>query len=430
MDVRRLSRNCAFVFPNTLRYRQYKQAAVSFAKLSQQPPEAIAVYVHWPFCRQLCSYCNFNKYVRSVDKDFEQSMVECILQDAAGQLKASGASDIFSIYFGGGTPSLCSASSIHSIIAGLGRLGNIVPDAEVTLEANPSSSTDNKLRSFRDAGVNRISLGVQALNNEDLQLLNRDHTVEESLRTIESCQQIYPSQTSLDLIFARPAQTLQQWQSELEQVLQLCETHVSLYELTIEQSTPLARQVEKGELTVPGSDVKADMYQCAIETLSSHGLYRYQVSNFAKPGCEAQHNSSYWYGRPYIGLGPGAHGRYKRHPTLATSLSDRYSEAAAGGGSVRSAGDDGTLVDDKAWHHCVQVPEPNAWMTQVKATGSGAAKCTPVQHIDMLQQVLISSLYTDAGLSHETWCRVGSSHSLADIFQPVLSKRTSPLADR
>lgn len=204
------------------------------------------VYVHWPYCAQLCSYCNFNKYVRAgIDHNL---MRKALIKELRTFIKMSGFATVTSIYFGGGTPSLAEPATIQAVIDEVAKLCHLPANAEIDLEANPSSAGQSVLRDFQQAGINRLSLGIQALNDQDLKALNRDHNTREAIESLSICKKLFPSRTNIDIIFGRPGQTLSDWKAELDKVLEVCDSHISLYQLTIEQGTPLAREVQNNRV--------------------------------------------------------------------------------------------------------------------------------------------------------------------------------------
>ncbi|CAI8044547.1 Radical S-adenosyl methionine domain-containing protein 1, mitochondrial [Geodia barretti] len=263
------------------------------------------VYVHWPYCSQLCTYCNFNKYIRSsVD---HTGMTKCLVKELTSLIKLSGIGTVTSVYFGGGTPSLAKPETIQAVLNTIREQACLTENAEVTLEANPTSAQTEKLRTFKTAGVTRLSVGVQSFLDEDLKLMNRDHSVAESEHCLKVAQKLFPDRFNIDVIFGRPHQTLSSWVKELRKVL-------------------------------PPSDAVAEMYEASIEMLNEGGLKRYEISNFSAAGCESQHNLAYWKGSNYVGIGPGAHSRFLHSGEFVASVN--------------------TL-------------EPNAWMNKVKANGHG-----------------------------------------------------------
>jgi putative oxygen-independent coproporphyrinogen III oxidase len=266
-----------------------------------------AVYVHWPFCLSKCPYCDFNSHVRHGGVD-ETRYVRAVEAEIAATAARVPGRSVTSIFFGGGTPSLMQPSSVAVILGAIARHWSIAPDAEVTLEANPTSVEASRFRGYRAAGVNRVSLGVQALDDAVLKELGRMHTVEEALAAVKLARAIFP-RTSFDLIYARPRQTLESWAAELRRALTEAADHLSLYQLTIEPETPFFALHATGKLTLPNEDLARDFYDLTQAICAEAGLPAYEISNHARPGGECRHNLVYWRGHDYAGVGPGAHGR-------------------------------------------------------------------------------------------------------------------------
>ena len=273
------------------------------------PEEAtrFGVYIHWPFCAAKCPYCDFNSHVRHQAVD-EPRYVRAFQRELAHFRGLSGARIVTSIFLGGGTPSLMAPETVAGVIDAVRANWPVDDSAEITLEANPSSVEAGRFRGYRDAGVNRVSLGVQALNDADLKRLGRLHDVKEARTAIEIARAAFP-RISFDLIYGRPEQTPGAWRDELEDAIALAADHLSLYQLTIEPGTPFAALYRSGRLLMPGADEQADFFTLTQDLTSAHGLPAYEVSNHARPGAESRHNLTYWRYRDYAGAGPGAHGR-------------------------------------------------------------------------------------------------------------------------
>ncbi len=267
----------------------------------------LGIYIHWPFCKSKCPYCDFNSHVRaSVD---EQRFAQAYLRELEymASLAAKNAR-VVSVFFGGGTPSLMPPSLVEKLLQKIADLWNISDQLEVTLEANPTSSEAANFQAFRNAGVNRLSLGIQSLDENALRFLGREHSAREAINAIQLAQKIFP-RYSFDLIYARPEQTLSDWQTELKAALNYVDEHFSLYQLTIENGTGFAKDYAKGIFTLPEEDIAIDLYNATSELLANKGLYAYEISNYAKPSAQCRHNLLYWRGEAYIGIGAGAHGR-------------------------------------------------------------------------------------------------------------------------
>jgi putative oxygen-independent coproporphyrinogen III oxidase len=266
-----------------------------------------AVYVHWPFCLSKCPYCDFNSHVRHGGID-EARFVNAYRAELTATAARVPDRTVSSIFFGGGTPSLMQPETVQAILDCIGRHWSIAPDVEITLEANPTSVEATRFRGYRAAGVNRVSLGVQALDDAALKELGRLHSVQEALDAVAVARSIF-ERFSFDLIYARPRQTVGAWSSELKRAIAQAAEHLSLYQLTIEQDTPFAALHKAGKIVIPDDDTARDLYDLTQETCAAAGLPAYEVSNHARPGAECRHNLVYWHGHEYVGVGPGAHGR-------------------------------------------------------------------------------------------------------------------------
>ncbi len=271
------------------------------------PNAPFAVYVHWPFCLSKCPYCDFNSHVRHGGVD-ETRFVRAYEREIAATAERTGERNVSSIFFGGGTPSLMQPSSVQSILDVIDRHWPISTNAEITLEANPSSVEAARLRGYRAAGVNRVSLGVQSLDDAALKELGRLHSAREALDAIAVARSIF-DRYSFDLIYARPRQTPEAWEAELKRAIAEAGDHLSLYQLTIEPDTPFAGLYAAGKLAVPDESLARDLYDLAQSICANAGLSAYEISNHARPGGECRHNLIYWRGQEYAGIGPGAHGR-------------------------------------------------------------------------------------------------------------------------
>ena len=270
-------------------------------------PAPFAVYVHWPFCLSKCPYCDFNSHVRHGGVD-EARFVRAIESELAATAARVPGRTVSTIFFGGGTPSLMQPASVQAIIDAIALHWSVAPNVEVTLEANPTSVEATRFRGYRTAGVNRVSLGVQALDDAALKELGRLHTAQEALDAVAVARSIF-DRYSFDLIYARPRQTPEAWAIELERAIAEAAEHLSLYQLTIEPGTPFFGLHKAGKLIVPDDDLGRDLYDLTQDVCAAHGLPAYEISNHARPGAECRHNLVYWRGHDYAGVGPGAHGR-------------------------------------------------------------------------------------------------------------------------
>jgi putative oxygen-independent coproporphyrinogen III oxidase len=268
---------------------------------------AFGVYIHWPFCLSKCPYCDFNSHVRREAIDQARWVRAFTAEIAATAARVPGRT-VSTIFFGGGTPSLMQPATVAGVIEAVARHWQIAPDAEITLEANPTSVEAERFRGYRAAGVNRVSLGVQALDDRALTALGRTHSAREALDALGVARRVF-DRYSFDLIYARPGQTPQLWAGELHAALAHAHDHVSLYQLTIEPETPYAALHAAGKLRPPDEDTARALYDATQEICAAHGLRAYEISNHASPGGECRHNLIYWRAREYAGIGPGAHGR-------------------------------------------------------------------------------------------------------------------------
>jgi putative oxygen-independent coproporphyrinogen III oxidase len=291
--------------------------------LSESAPP-LSVYIHWPFCRSKCPYCDFNSHVR--ERIEGEIWTSALLADLDRQAELAPEREIVSIFFGGGTPSLMPPETAVALIERVKRLWPAASDLEITLEANPNSAEAKRFAGFARAGVNRLSLGVQALDPAALRFLGRGHDREEAIAAIRLSRSLF-GRTSFDLIYARPDQSLAAWQDELEEALSLAGEHLSLYQLTIEPGTAFHTRAAKGDLTIPHEDLAAALFEVTQERLAAHGLPAYEISNHARPGAECRHNLAYWRYDDYLGIGPGAHGRVTRGGVKYATRHRRLPEA-------------------------------------------------------------------------------------------------------
>ncbi|KRC80315.1 radical SAM family heme chaperone HemW [Sphingomonas sp. Root241] len=267
---------------------------------------SLALYVHWPFCVSKCPYCDFNSHVReSVDQEAWRA---AMLADLTHEAAALPGRRLGSIFFGGGTPSLMPPETVAAVIAAAERHWGFEPGIEITLEANPSSVEAARFADLAAAGVNRVSLGLQALDDDALRFLGRAHGVAEGLAALETAQSVF-DRVSFDLIYARPDQDLAAWETELHRAIGFGTEHLSLYQLTIEPGTRFATLFEKGQLAAYDPDAAADLFEATRAITAAAGLPAYEISNHARPGAESRHNLTYWRYGDYAGVGPGAHGR-------------------------------------------------------------------------------------------------------------------------
>jgi putative oxygen-independent coproporphyrinogen III oxidase len=314
------------------------------AKRARKAPDAdpgFGVYVHWPFCLSKCPYCDFNSHVRHAAID-EARFVRAFEAEIATTATRIPGREAVSIFFGGGTPSLMQPATVGAILDAIARHWRVAPGVEVTLEANPTSVEATRFRGYRAAGVNRVSLGVQSLDDGALAALGRLHSAEEALAAVAIARATFP-RYSFDLIYARPGQTVKAWRDELARAIAEAGDHLSLYQLTIEADTPFATLRAAGKLAIPDDDKARALYDTTQEVCSARGLRTYEISNHARPGGECRHNLVYWRYGEYAGIGPGAHGRLDvnghRQATAAEKNPERWL-------SLVEANGHGLVVDD------------------------------------------------------------------------------------
>ncbi|HEY2177510.1 MAG TPA: radical SAM family heme chaperone HemW [Caulobacteraceae bacterium] len=300
----------------------------------------LGLYIHWPYCARICPYCDFN-VVRDRGRDPEKAgLVDAIVDDLESHAALTGERRLTSIFFGGGTPSRMVPSAVGRIIHLAGRLWPVEPHLEVTLEANPADIEPGRLADLAVAGVNRLSLGLQSLDDGELRLLGRDHDAAAGRRAVEVARSIFPH-LSLDLIYALPGQTLEHWTEALEEAVELGAEHISAYQLTIEPGTSFARAVRRGTVVPPPEDRAADLFEATQTVLEGFGFEAYEISNHARgAAARSRHNLNYWRGGDYVGVGPGAHGRLtlagRRYATVAPRSVAGYVDAVRRDGSSLS----------------------------------------------------------------------------------------------
>ena len=266
------------------------------------------IYVHWPFCAAKCPYCDFNSHVRHGGVD-QQAFAGAFSREMATMRDWTGPRQVTSVFIGGGTPSLMQPETVGAILSAADAFWGLPDGIEITMEANPSSADADRFAGYRAAGINRLSLGIQALNDADLKWLGRLHDTQEARAAIEMARATFP-RLSFDLIYARPGQTPAAWQAELGEAIALAADHLSLYQLTIEDGTPFKALHAAGRIAMPDDDRAAELYALTQEITAARGLPAYEISNHAAPGAQSRHNLTYWRYGDYVGTGPGAHGRF------------------------------------------------------------------------------------------------------------------------
>jgi len=295
--------------------------------------ECRSLYVHVPFCRSKCAYCDFNSYARQ--EHLIPAYVDALLREATLWAESRAVGRVETLYFGGGTPSLLPIAETRRLLDGLRQRFDIATGAEVTMEANPESVDAGRLHTLRRMGVNRLSLGVQSFDDAELRFLGRIHDAERAEEAYRAARSAGFASVSIDLIFGLPGQMVAQWRRSLEKAVALGPDHLSLYALTLEEDTPLARRVAAGECAEPDPDVQAEMYTLSSERLAQASCEQYEISNWAKPGHRCRHNLTYWHSEPYLGLGAGAHSYQNGYRLANERAPERYIELVAAGRGAR-----------------------------------------------------------------------------------------------
>jgi oxygen-independent coproporphyrinogen-3 oxidase len=353
------------------------------------PTPGFGVYVHWPFCRSKCPYCDFNSHVR--ERVDHARWCAALLSELEHYARETRGRTVHSIFFGGGTPSLMEPETVAALIQRVRALWAVAGDAEITLEANPTSAEIAKFRAFRAAGINRVSLGVQSLVAEDLRFLGRQHDAAQALTAVQMAAGTF-DRFSFDLIYARPDQTLVEWRQELDRALAFAAGHISLYQLTIEPGTQFEQAVARGEFRVPDEERAAELYEATVERLCAAGFDDYEISNFARPGQESRHNLTCWRYGDYVGIGPGAHGRL----TLgAEKFATRQHRA------------------------------PEAWLDLVERTGHATRQRDPVPRPERRDELLMMGLRLKEGVP---LARI-EEESAQPFAQAIDAKRLQRLID-
>jgi len=348
----------------------------------------LGVYVHWPFCKSKCPYCDFNSHVRDgVEQARWRAALLRELEHAAREAPDRGVETMF---FGGGTPSLMEPETVAALIERTRALWDSAPEIEITLEANPTSVEAGRFAALAEAGVNRVSLGVQALDAAALKFLGREHSTEEALDALATAQRHF-ARHSFDLIYARPGQTPEAWAQELERALELAGEHLSLYQLTIERGTRFFTDHARGTFVLPDEEASAAMFEHTQARLVRAGLPAYEISNHARPGAACRHNLIYWRYQDYVGIGPGAHGRF------AVGNAKRATRRSSG---------------------------PEAWLESVERTGHGTAEASSIEGRDMVEEALMMGLRLADGIDRATFASVTG----VDPVEAIDAARLEPLA--
>jgi putative oxygen-independent coproporphyrinogen III oxidase len=337
---------------------------------------AFGVYIHWPFCLSKCPYCDFNSHVRHNAID-EARYVRAFAREIATTAARTPGRTVTTIFMGGGTPSLMQPATVGAILDAIGQHWTVAPDVEVTLEANPTSVEATRFAGYRAAGVNRVSLGVQALDDASLKELGRLHTAKEALDAVAIARNAF-DRYSFDLIYARPGQTADAWRRELNHAIDEAAEHLSLYQLTIEPDTPFAALHASGKLVIPDDDNARALFDVTQDVAAARGLPAYEISNHAHAGAECRHNLVYWRYQEYAGIGPGAHGR---------------------------------LVIDGARHATATEKRPESWLMRVEANGHGIVTDETLTRTEQADEYLLMGLRLAEGIDPQRYAAF-SGHPL------------------
>ncbi|MER2635766.1 MAG: radical SAM family heme chaperone HemW [Rhizobiaceae bacterium] len=344
-------------------------------------PDTLAIYVHWPFCRSKCPYCDFNSHVReSID---EERWLRAYLAELDGFAREIAARPVGSVFFGGGTPSLMRPQTTAAILDRIAARWPRVPDVEVTLEANPSTAEAQRFRDFRDAGVGRLSIGVQSLDDAALRFLGRGHSAVEARAAVALAAAVFP-RFSFDLMWGWPGHDLSAWQGQLGEALAMAGEHLSTYQLTIEPGTGFWRD----GVPAAGEDLSCDLHEATLEMLAANGLPAYEISNHARPGAECRHNLAVWQGGDYLGIGPGAHGRLTTHGRTE---------------AMRA------------------LKSPEKWLARVEGVGSGLAERVALTPAERREELMFSGLRLTRGIDRERFRSLSGVEPEAAVDADALS---------
>jgi len=353
--------------------------------------ENLSIYIHYPFCKSKCPYCDFNSHVREgVDHESFLRAYERELEFFAAKIPDK---KITTIFFGGGTPSLMPIFLVEGILKKISQLWPMAENCEISLEANPTSSEGAKFKALRDVGINRLSMGIQALNDLDLKFLGREHSSAEAISTIEIAAKIFDN-FSFDLIYARPKQTLEEWEKELKRAISFGTKHLSLYQLTIEKGTKFFSEFQQKKFVMPDENLSADFYDMTNQITADAGLQLYEISNYAKKNFECAHNLVYWQGGDYLGIGAGAHSRIY--------LEDEFRSAIT------------------------MLHEPLSWLKKVEETGTGIQKTEKISKEELQEELILMGLRLREGI-HEEIFQTHFNKSFAEIFD---EKKLQKLVDQ
>jgi len=327
------------------------------------------LYIHYPFCLSKCPYCDFNSHTKN--NIAEERFLSGYFTEMDFFAQKIGQRKIKTIFFGGGTPSLMNPYFLEKIIAKISNLWQIDKNCEITLEANPTSFEAQKFQDFKRSGINRISLGIQSLNDADLKFLGRNHSASEAIKTIKTTAKIFDN-FSFDLIYCRPDQTIKDWQIELQQALDFQTKHLSLYQLTIEKGTKFYKQHQEGNFIMPKDDLAAKFYENTGEIMAKNAFIAYEISNYAKKGYESKHNLAYWQSKEYLGIGAGAHSR---------------------------------INFDNARNALQMLSLPEKWLEKVEKTGFGIQKQEEIRGQEFFEEFLLMGLRLKEGIKNQEFLR-------------------------
>ena len=332
-----------------------------------------SIYIHWPYCLSKCPYCDFNSHVskEKIDQDQYSSLIKKELDHYSEVMNSK---NISSIFFGGGTPSLMDPSVVYEILNHIEKKFNFDDKTEITLEANPTSIELDKFRHYSDFGINRVSIGVQSLNDIDLKKLGRNHTSKEAIRAIEIAHQYFNS-ISIDLIYSRPGQKITEWKAELLQALALGTHHISLYQLTIEPKTTYEKLFKSGKLILPNEELSRELYLLTESVCKDYSLFKYELSNFSKKGHESIHNLNYWNSGEWVGVGPGAHSRIENKDGERISIINEY--------------------------------DPLKWQEYVKKSGFSSIEKQNLSQENIRDEYILMSMRTSKGMSVNKYIDLG-----------------------
>jgi len=352
----------------------------------------LSIYIHYPFCKSKCPYCDFNSHVR--DSVNHEDFLRAYENEIDYFYEKIGHRTITTIFFGGGTPSLMPNFLVEGILKKIAQKFDLSPNCEISLEANPTSFESSKFKDFRNIGINRLSLGIQALNDNDLKFAGREHSATEAIQTIENAAKIFDN-FSFDLIYARPNQNLQEWQNELSQAIPFGTKHLSLYQLTIEKGTKFYSQFQRGEFQIPDENLAADFYELTNQITAKNGLELYEISNYAKKDFVCRHNLVYWQGGDYLGIGAGAHSRLY--------FKNQQSRSAI-----------------------IMLHEPNSWLNKVKENGAGIQKIEEITREELLEELILMALRLPQGIDN----KISQQHFKKDLREIFDAKKLQKLVSQ